>query len=71
MAAKLQQRDDEPDARYRARKAAGMNNLKMIEAIVKDGQSFTLGLDASQETKSIVVELEMKAKPKQHLRQRA
>ena len=62
-AAQLQQRDEEPDARYRARKAAGMNNLKMIEAVVKDGQSLTLGLDASQETKSIVVELEMKAKP--------
>ncbi len=40
-----------------------MNNQKTIEAIVKDGQSFTLGLDASQETKSIVVELEMKARP--------
>ncbi len=61
--ADLQQRDDEPEAAYRARKAGGMNNLKNIEAIVKDGQSITLGIDASQETKAIVVELEVKAKP--------
>ncbi|MCA9069880.1 MAG: hypothetical protein KDA84_13195, partial [Planctomycetaceae bacterium] len=61
--AEMQQRDGEPEASYRARKAAGKNNLRIIEAIAKDGKTITLGVDASQESKSIVVELEMKAKP--------
>ena len=61
--AQLQQRDNEPEAAYRARKASGMNNLKNIEAVVKEGQSITIGVDASQETRAIVVELEMKARP--------
>ena len=61
--ADLQQRDGEPEAGYRARKAGGMNNLKNIEAVITDGQTITIGVDASQETKSIVVELEIKAKP--------
>lgn len=61
--AQLQQRDNEPEAAYRARKAAGKNNLRVIESIVNDGKTITVGVDASQESKSVVVELEMKAKP--------
>ncbi len=61
--ADLQQRDNEPEAAYRARKAVGLNNLDNIESILKEGESLTIGVDASQTTKSIVVELEMKAKP--------
>ena len=61
--AEMQQRDEEPEAPYRARKAAAMNNLKNIEAIVKDGKSLTIGVDASEVAKAIVVELEIKAKP--------
>ncbi len=59
----MQRRDDEPEAPYRARKAAAMNNLKNIEAVVKDGKSLTIGVDASEVAKAIVVELEIKAKP--------
>lgn len=61
--AEMQQRDNEPEAAYRARKAGAMNNLRVIESIIKDGKTITLGVDASQESKSVVVELEMKAKP--------
>lgn len=67
--AEMQQRDDEPEAPYRARKAASMNNLKNIEAIVKDGKSLVIGVDASQEAKAIVLEFELKAKPSSGLAQ--
>lgn len=67
--AEMQQRDEEPEAPYRARKAAAMNNLKNIEALVKDGKSLTIGVDASQEAKSIVLELEIKARPSSGLAQ--
>lgn len=61
--AEMQQRDEEPEAQYRARKAGAMHNLKSIEAIVKDGKSLTIGVDASAKAKAIVLEIEMKAKP--------
>lgn len=61
--AQLQQRDDEPDARFKARKAAGMKNLEDIEAVLKHGDSFVIGFDASSEKKVMVLEFELKATP--------
>ncbi len=57
--AQLQQRDDEPKAQYEARRAAGMNNLDNLEAILRDGQRFTIGINASPEEQAILVDFSL------------
>src|SRR5690606_3424475 len=39
----LQQRDDEPEGRYRIRKAQGMDMLDDIERLFVDGEELTIG----------------------------
>ncbi|MGC1274217.1 MAG: hypothetical protein WBC44_10960 [Planctomycetaceae bacterium] len=55
--AELQQRDDESDAAYAFRKSQGMDNLRMVEALLKETRSLTLGLDTSRENRKAVIEL--------------
>ncbi|WP_166829651.1 beta/alpha barrel domain-containing protein [Thalassoroseus pseudoceratinae] len=57
--AQLQQRDDEPKAQYEARRAAGMNNLDNLEAVLRDGQRFTIGFNASPEEQAILIDLSL------------
>ena len=57
--AQLQQRDDEPKAQYEARRAAGMNNLENLEAVLRDGQRFTIGINASPEEQAILVDVSL------------
>ena len=57
--AQLQQRDDEPKAQYEARRAAGMNNIDSLEAVLRDGQRFTIGFNASPEEKAILIDLSL------------
>lgn len=55
--AELQQRDGESDAAYAFRKSQGMDNLRMVEALLKETHSLTLGLDTSRENRKAVIEL--------------
>jgi len=61
--AELQQRDDEPLAAYRMRRANGLQTLEFIEQLLSEGESITLGLDASMEARTAVVELNVEAEP--------
>lgn len=61
--ADLQQRDDESDAAYAVRKSQGLNNLRLVEAFLKETRSVTLGFDASRESRKAVLELVVDAVP--------
>ncbi|MBA3312669.1 MAG: hypothetical protein H0T47_05160 [Planctomycetaceae bacterium] len=61
--AQLQQRDKEPDAAYAFRKSQGMNNLRLVEAFLKETRSLTLGLDTSSQNRKAVLELVVEAVP--------
>ena len=53
----VQQRDDEPRAAYRVRKAQALRNLEALEATLTGMDRFVLGIDASEGRKN--VELQM------------
>lgn len=59
--AELQQRNNESDAAYAFRKAQGLQNLRMVEAMLKETRSLTLGLDVSRENRKAVLELAIEA----------
>jgi hypothetical protein len=61
--ADLQRRDNEPEAVYAFRKSQGMQNLRMVEAFLKETRSMTLGLDASRESRKAVLEMVIEAVP--------
>jgi hypothetical protein len=61
--AELQQRDDEPLAAYRVRRANGLQTLEFIEQLLTEGEQITLGLDASMDARSAVFELNIEAQP--------
>jgi hypothetical protein len=60
----LQQRDNEPDAPYRIRKAAGMSNLATIEQLVTQGEELTIGWTISGPEKLAALEVVIQADPK-------
>jgi len=61
--AELQQRDEEPLAAYRIRRANGLQTLEFIEQLLTEGDQITLGLDASLDARSAVFELNIEAQP--------
>ena len=61
--AELQQRDNESDVAYRMRRANGLQVLEFIEQLLLEGDQLTLGLDASSDARSAVVEFSMDAQP--------
>lgn len=61
--AELQQRDDEPEVAYRARRANGLQLLEFLEQLLTEGDQITLGLDASSDVRSAVLELSLDAEP--------
>ncbi|MBD3674622.1 MAG: hypothetical protein HUJ26_13955 [Planctomycetaceae bacterium] len=63
MEAEMQQRDEEPEGAWRARKASTANNLHFIEQLATQGDSITVGLDVSKELRKAVVEVDLNAKP--------
>ena len=62
--ASLQQRDDEPDAVYRIRKAGGTVNLENTEMFLTQAEEATLGFNVSSAEKSAFLELVITADPK-------
>lgn len=62
--AELQQRDNEPNESYQARRARGMRDLEFVEGILLDGESLTIGLDASSKNKNAVIEVSLNARAK-------
>lgn len=63
MQANMQHRDEEPESFYRLRKASGNGNLKFLEHLLMQGDSFTVGVDVSPELKSAVIEMDLNARP--------
>jgi hypothetical protein len=61
--AELQQRDDEPEAAYRVRKANGENTLDLIEKIVTHGEELTLGGRIDEGTGLGEIDLEVAGTP--------
>ncbi|MGH7129306.1 MAG: hypothetical protein ACREIV_12110, partial [Planctomycetaceae bacterium] len=61
--ADLQQRDDEPESAYQMRRAAGESNLKVFEQLLTQTDDLVLGIDASRERQSVVVEALIHATP--------
>lgn len=55
--AELQKRDRESDALHALRKAQGMNNLRVVEALLKETKSLTIGLDVSETNRQAVFEV--------------
>jgi hypothetical protein len=60
----LQQRDDEPDAAFRIRKAGGMANLESLEMFLTQAEEATLGFNVSSENKEAFSEIVITADPK-------
>jgi hypothetical protein len=61
--ANMQQRDDEPDGPYQLRRANESNALEFIELLLAEGNRVTLGINASEEDKDAVLEVQFEAKP--------
>jgi hypothetical protein len=61
--ANMQQRDDEPDGPYQLRRANESNVLEFIELLLAEGNRVTLGVNASEEDKDAVLEVQFEAKP--------
>lgn len=61
--ADLQKRDNESDAAYAFRKSQGTQNLRMVEAFLKETRSMALGLDVSRESRKAVLEMVIEAVP--------
>lgn len=59
--AELQRRDDEPLPQYIVRKANGLSTLELIENVLRDGETLTLGLSMREESANTVVELNVDA----------
>ncbi len=57
--ATMQQRDDEPDGPYQLRKASQGNILEFIELLLAEGKQITLGINASKETRDVLVEFKL------------
>jgi hypothetical protein len=61
--AELQQRDGEPEAEYLIRRANGVATLEGIEQLLLEGDQILLGLDASAERRTGVLEINVDAVP--------
>lgn len=61
--AELQQRDDESTSAYIVRKANGLSTLELIEHVLRDGESLTLGLKFPEGSENTVLELYADATP--------
>lgn len=59
----LQQRDNEPEAAYKVRRASGMSTVELIEQVMTQVDQFQFGIDASEERKNVEVELLLEATP--------
>lgn len=61
--AELQRRDDEPMSQYIIRKANGLSTLELIEHVLTDGESLTLGAKLREGTSNTILELNVAATP--------
>ena len=61
--ASMQQRDDEPEAGYRIRKAQAEGNLHTIEGILLEGDEATIGARLDQKNRKASLEFILRAKP--------
>lgn len=59
----LQQRDDEPPAAYRIRRANGTGMLEFLEQLLTEGDEIRIGWDASREQRTGVFEIVLNAQP--------
>lgn len=57
----MQQRDEEPDAPYRIRRANAESQLHMIENILKEGEELTFGLKVDREKQQAYIEFVVRA----------
>ncbi|QDU37751.1 hypothetical protein Mal4_20680 [Maioricimonas rarisocia] len=58
----LQQRDEESEAAYRIRRAYGISTLELLSQTLEHGERFVIGLDASAEKKSALLEMAIDAR---------
>jgi hypothetical protein len=63
MEADLQRRDNESESSFKARRANGVSTLESIEELLTQGDQFTIGIDANQSLKKMVIELNLLAAP--------
>ena len=61
--ATMQQRDNEPEAGYRIRKAQAEGNLHTIEGVLLEGEEATIGAVLDQKNRKAFLELVIRAKP--------
>lgn len=59
----LQQRDNEPEAQYRIRRANGISNLELIDQVLSQGEQITIGWDADAATHKALLEFSVDARP--------
>lgn len=60
--AQMQQRNNEQDGAYQFRRNQSASQMEFFEGLLNYGESFMIGLDASEDKKSVTLELEILAK---------
>jgi len=61
--AQMQQRDNERDGAYEARRARSMSTMQYLQQLIRDGEEVTIGLDSTEDGRRAVAEITTEARP--------
>jgi len=63
FSAQMQQRDNERDEAYEARRARSTSIMQYLQQLIRDGEEVTIGLDSTEDGRRAVAEITTEARP--------